>query len=205
MLNLIKKDLILQKTFLPAYLLFLVTYLWAGMDVAYVIIICSAVFVINTYQSDDKDNANILVNSLPYTRKEIISSKYVGTLFFTIVIIPFCLVGKYFILDSMEFQLSLESYILGFLAVMLITAFYIPFFVAFKVKKLVPVFIFLSIGVIYLMRNTPYLLNKYANGVLTFLKEISDLKLFLIFAVIAVGCYGVSWILSIRIYQNKAL
>ncbi len=82
MLNLIKKDLILQKTFLPAYLLFLVTYLWAGMDVAYVIIICSAVFVINTYQSDDKDNANILVNSLPYTRKEIISSKYVGTLLF---------------------------------------------------------------------------------------------------------------------------
>ncbi|WP_448163949.1 ABC-2 transporter permease [Bacillus thuringiensis] len=205
MLNLIKKDLILQKTFLPAYLLFLVTYLWAGMDVAYVIIICSAVFVINTYQSDDKDNANILVNSLPYTRKEIISSKYVGTLFFTIVIIPFCLVGKYFILDSMEFQLSLESYILGFLAVMLITAFYIPFFVVFKVKTLVPVFIFLSIGVIYLMRNTPYLLNKYANGVLTFLKEISNLKLFLIFAVIAVGCYGVSWILSIRIYQNKAL
>ncbi|CAM3874352.1 MULTISPECIES: ABC-2 transporter permease [Bacillus cereus group] len=205
MLNLIKKDLILQKNFLPAYLLFLVTYLWAGMDVAYVIIICSAVFVINTYQSDDKDNANILVNSLPYTRKEIISSKYVGTLFFTIVIIPFCLVGKYFILDSMEFQLSLESYILGFLAVMLITAFYIPFFVTFKVKTLVPVFIFLSIGVIYLMRNTPYLLNKYANGVLTFLKEISDLKLFLIFAVIAVGCYGVSWILSIRIYQNKAL
>ncbi|MFC9449784.1 ABC-2 transporter permease [Bacillus cereus] len=205
MLNLIKKDLILQKTFLPAYLLFLVTYLWAGMDVAYVIIICSAVFVINTYQSDDKDNANILVNSLPYTRKEIISSKYVGTLLFTIVIIPFCLVGKYFILDSMEFQLSLESYILGFLAVMLITAFYIPFFVAFKVKILVPVFIFLSIGVIYLMRNTPYLLNKYANGVLTFLKEISDLKIFLLFAVIAVGCYGVSWILSIRIYQNKAL
>ncbi len=84
------------------------------MDVAYVIIICSAVFVINTYQSDDKDNANILVNSLPYTRKEIISSKYVGTLLFTIVIIPFCLVGKYFILDSMEFQLSIESYILGF-------------------------------------------------------------------------------------------
>ena len=205
MLNLIKKDLILQKTFLPAYLLFLVTYLWAGMDVAYVIIICSAVFVINTYQSDDKDNANILVNSLPYTRKEIISSKYVGTLLFTIVIIPFCLVGKYFILDSMEFQLSIESYILGFLAVMLITAFYIPFLVAFKVKTLVPVFIFLSIGVIYLMRNTPYLLNKYANGVLTFLKEISDLKLFLLFAVIAVGCYGVSWILSIRIYQNKAL
>ncbi len=141
------------------------------MDVAYVIIICSAVFVINTYQSDDKDNANILVNSLPYTRKEIISSKYVGTLLFTIVIIPFCLVGKYFILDSMEFQLSIESYILGFLAVMLITAFYIPFFVAFKVKTLVPVFIFLSIGVIYLMKNTPYLLNKYANGVLTFFKR----------------------------------
>lgn len=102
------------------------------MDVAYVIIICSAVFVINTYQSDDKDNANILVNSLPYTRKEIISSKYVGTLFFTIVIIPFCLVGKYFILDGMEFQLSLESYILGFLAVMLITAFYIPFLLHLK-------------------------------------------------------------------------
>ncbi|KXI92957.1 hypothetical protein ACS47_04415 [Bacillus cereus] len=58
---------------------------------------------------------------------------------------------------------------------------------------------------IYLIKNTPYLLNKYANGVLTFLKEISDLKIFLLFAVIAVGCYGVSWILSIRIYQNKAL
>ena len=159
------------------------------MDVAYVIIICSAVFVINTYQSDDKDNANILVNSLPYTRKEIISSKYVGTLLFTIVIIPFCLVGKYFILDSMEFQLSIESYILGF-GSHADNSILHPIFVAFKVKTLVPVFIFLSIGVIYLMRNTPYLLNKYANGVLTFLKEISDLKLFLLFAVIAVGAMG---------------
>ncbi|PFC56290.1 permease, partial [Bacillus thuringiensis] len=163
MLNLIKKDLILQKAFLPAYLLFLVAYLWAGMDVAYVLIICSAVFVINTHQSDAKDNANILVNSLPYTRKEIISSRYIGTLLFTIVTIPFCLVGKYFIVDGMKIQASLESFILGFLAVMLITAFYIPFFVAFKVQTLVPVFIFLSIGVIYLIRNTAYLLNKYAN------------------------------------------
>ncbi|MCP1399071.1 MULTISPECIES: ABC-2 transporter permease [Bacillus cereus group] len=204
MLNLIKKDLILQKAFLPAYLLFLVAYLWAGMDVAYVLIICSAVFVINTHQSDAKDNANILVNSLPYTRKEIISSRYIGTLLFTIVTIPFCLVGKYFIVDGMKIQASLESFILGFLAVMLITAFYIPFFVAFKVQTLVPVFIFLSIGVIYLIRNTAYLLNKYANDVLNFFKEISDLKLFFVISVIAVGCYGVSWILSIRIYQNKA-
>ncbi|WP_338752676.1 ABC-2 transporter permease [Bacillus sp. FJAT-52991] len=204
MLNLIKKDLILQKTFLPFYLLFLVSYLWAGMDVAYVIFICSAVFVINSHQYDDKDNANILLNSLPYTRKEIISSKYIGTLLFTIVIIPFCLIGEYFIVDGMKFQFSLESLMLGFLAVMLIAAFYIPFLVKFKAQKLVPVFVFLSIGIIFLIKNTPYLLNKYAIDVVTFFKETSDLKLFSILAVIAVSCYGLSWILSIRIYKNRA-
>lgn len=205
MLNLIKKDLILQKTTLPAYLLFLISYLWVGMDVAYVIIICSAVFVIVSHQSDAKDNANILINSLPYSRKEIISSKYIGTLLFTLVIMPFCLVGKYFITDGMKFQIPLESFVLSFLAVMLIAAFYIPFFVAFKVQTLVPIFIFLSIGVVFLLRKTPYLFNKYAKDVVTFLNETSDLKLFLILTAIAVGCYAVSWVLSIRIYQNKAL
>lgn len=137
------------------------------MDVAYVIIICSAVFVINTYQSDDKDNANILVNSLPYTRKEIISSKYVELYFYNSNH-PILFSWKIFHFRQhgiSTFHRKLYTRLLGSHADNSILH---PIFVAFKVKTLVPVFIFLSIGVIYLMRNTPYLLNKYANGVLTF-------------------------------------
>jgi ABC-2 type transport system permease protein len=36
---------------------------------------------------DEKTSIHILLNSLPYTRKEIVSSKYIGACVFTFVIV----------------------------------------------------------------------------------------------------------------------
>ncbi|MGE8207042.1 ABC-2 transporter permease [Heyndrickxia sp. NPDC080065] len=147
---------------------------------------------------------NVLGWVLPYTRKEIVSSKYIETLLITIAVTPFCLVGNYFIVDSMKFQFSLKNLVITFGVVMMVAAFYLPFFYKFKAQYLLFVSILLSTGIMFLMRNIPYILNKYDNDFFVFLKGISELQLYGILAVIAVSFYGLSWMLSIRIYKNKA-
>ena len=204
MLNIIKKDFILQKRYTPLYLLTLILFLWVGWGLEYVIGLMSIMFLVNSHYYDEKDNSNILINSLPYTRKEIVSSKYIVTLLFTVIITPFCIVGSYFINDGMVFQFSLKSLVLSYIVVLIFAALYLPFFYKFKAQYLFFVFIAVSFGIMLLLKNIPYILNKYANDFFIFLTGISDLGIYGTLVVIAVSFYGLSWMLSINIYKNKA-
>lgn len=78
MFNLIKKDLILQKNLLLVYLLVLVLLLSSGFHFGFIVVLLSSLFLFNSQYYDDKEKSHVLLNSLPYTRKEIVSSKYVG-------------------------------------------------------------------------------------------------------------------------------
>ena len=44
-------------------------------------IVASVFIPFNTYAYDEKAETNILLNSLPYTRNEIIASRYLGAVF----------------------------------------------------------------------------------------------------------------------------
>ncbi|WP_042351498.1 ABC-2 transporter permease [Bacillus massiliigorillae] len=204
MLNLFKKDLILQRYYSLMYLAYIIGFLWIGWGVDHIIVMCSALFVVQSHYFDEKDGSNILLNSLPYTRKEIVASKYIGALLFTAIVIPVCLIGDYFIGGKMEFHYSFTDLVLNIIVVMVVISLYLPFFYKFKTQYLVFAFTLLTVGIMFLMKNMPYFLNKYATDFLAFLAKVSDWQLYSVLALIAVGFYGVSWLLSYHIYRNKA-
>ncbi len=72
MLNLILKDILIQKNILIIYIATIILYLMVNVPSVYIVFIYSIVFVLSAFSNDEKDNANILLNSLPYTRREIV-------------------------------------------------------------------------------------------------------------------------------------
>ena len=94
MINLILKDVLIQKKLILFYIATIIIYLWAGVpSLLFLGFLYSVIFILNAFAYDEKDNANILLISLPYTRKEIVSSKYIGSLIFTTIFVFMIYVG----------------------------------------------------------------------------------------------------------------
>lgn len=104
MRHLIKKELIVQKKMLwfglfYSIFLFLAfanpvlqefTYSMAAFGIGYITIIGVA-------QAEDKNNSDIIINSLPLTRRDVVSAKYLSVLTFTcIALIIVALIGMIF-------------------------------------------------------------------------------------------------------------
>lgn len=203
MFNLMKKDLLLQRKLLLIYFIILCFYLWSDFNAAMSIAIISSLFVINSHYYDEKDSANILLNALPYSRKEIVSSKYIGALLFTGVMIPICILGQ-ILLDSMKFQVSIKDIVLSFLIVMLFTSFYLPFFYKFSQQYILAAFSLIFLLIMIFANKILEFITAHFGGNIRFLMQTTESHLLLFLALTTIICYGLSWILSIIIYEKKA-
>ena len=87
MYNLIKKDLVIQKTQILLFIPFIMFFaIFADhMSPAFVFLLASTYIPLNGYIYDEQVESNILLNSLPYTRKEIVAAKYIGAIAYMIV------------------------------------------------------------------------------------------------------------------------
>lgn len=89
MLSLIIKDIVIQKRMIPFTLLYVVVFiiLTAGnynKGSVYIIGVTVAfMFSLGAIQYDEKCKADNIIASLPLKRKDIIISRYLGTIFFT--------------------------------------------------------------------------------------------------------------------------
>lgn len=98
MLNLIWKDLLIQKRQIPLYVAIIAFCFWIGdVPLWWVAFITSISFIMNAFYYDEKDNINILLNSLPYTRRQIVISKYIGAIVFTALFIGVIMAGDFII------------------------------------------------------------------------------------------------------------
>ncbi|WAA12461.1 ABC-2 transporter permease [Fervidibacillus halotolerans] len=199
MLDLIRKDMILQKKTLPFMLLFLFIYLFVNVSTSWVAIVFCIVIIMNAFETDETSSANLLLNSLPYTRKEIVSSKYIGALFFIFLTLLPIFIGNWMIHGEImhwKVLLFITSIVMGFIS------FAFPFSYLFKSK-------YLLIGsgavfVIYMvtLRFIPDLNDRVREVVQTVLSLDNSLFYFTIILSVAL-LYVLSWILSIRIYSRK--
>lgn len=104
MLNLIMKDLLIQKKTLVISVLFSIIYMFAfqhsGDFSAIAIIIPSLItylLMMNACAYDDKNRADILLNSLPIDRDDIIVSKYLSAYIFLLIGIAITVVVSCFV------------------------------------------------------------------------------------------------------------
>ena len=78
MFNLIRRDVILQKRQLLFFIPFILFFIFTNSHPVLTFLVASIFIPFNAYAYDEKAETNVLLNSLPYTRKEIIASRYLG-------------------------------------------------------------------------------------------------------------------------------
>ncbi|GAA0371600.1 ABC-2 transporter permease [Bacillus horti] len=200
MLNLIRKDILLQKKTLmilvPALLVYLaldISYIWSGF-------VFSIVIIWTAFTMDEKSQINILLNSLPYTRKDIVSSKYIGALIFTCIVVLTIFIGN--VVFHRELILMKDLILLVSL-VMISVSFMFPFSYRFKSQSLFICSIVLFAIYLVLISTLVQNLHDLIRDFYQMLLALQDFNVYLIIIFSTIVLYICSWLLSIRIYKNK--
>lgn len=200
MFNLIRKDIVLQKTTLMIMLPILVVYLFEDISTIYGGMLFSIAIIMNAYNIDEKSSINMLLNSLPYTRKEIVSSKYIGVFVFIGLVVFTIFMGNLIIHQ----EITIWKDILFIVClVMVAISLIFPFSYKFKSQyMLIGALVMLAIYLVIIPLFIPNLSDKIKEFVQTLLTlQNAQIYLFIAFSVITL--YACSWLLSIRIYERK--
>lgn len=203
MFNLMRKDFILQKDRLIIYLGLLLFYLWSDFYIVISVGFITSLFVMNSHYYDEREKINIMLNSLPYTRKEIVSAKYIEAIIVTAIVLIFTIIGKS-IFDGTLISVTMEEIILCFIGTMIFTAIYLPFFFKFTQQYLLVAFAMLFVIVVMVARIVIDWFSPSLTKMIQFLKSLPAIELYSIAIIVVILFYAISWMLSIRIYSKKA-
>ncbi|MET4560250.1 ABC-2 type transport system permease protein [Lysinibacillus parviboronicapiens] len=202
MYSLIRKDFLLQKHIVLLYIAILLLFSLFVEASVYVGFIFSLSFIMSACSLDEKDNINILLNSLPYTRKEIVASKYIGALLFTLLFVIVMYVGD-FLVNGSNGLLLLKEVMLILGLVMITTSFLLPFLYKFKMQYLhmamVGVVVIYLLTISFFIKNLHDVIRALTLKILT----LQEIQLYFFAMLIIVIFYIGSWLLSIRIYERK--
>ncbi|GKV56505.1 permease [Sporosarcina sp. NCCP-2222] len=207
MLLLIKKDLVIHKLSWLLYFAMLLFFIVLNKDVMFVVAIITAIITMNTFHYDELAHGNKLWNSLPFTRKEIVSARYstllVVLLMVTAIVMTVARItnGEW---SSAFSSLSIWEEIIGSFIVMMVSAsIFFPVVYKFAQKKTIFTFVILFIGTAIAGVYFIYYLYKY---LIESTSIIQSMGIGLYWALLAIGslvCYVLSWGLSLKIYKAK--
>ncbi len=200
MFNLIRKDIVLQKTTLIIMLPVLVVYLLLGISSIWIGIVFSIVIIMNAYKMDEKSSTNMLLNSLPYTRKEIVSSKYIGAFVFTCLVVFIIFIGNLIIHQ----EITIWKDILFIVSlVMVAISLILPFLYKFKSRYMgIASLVLFGVYMVVINFFIPNLNDKIGEFVQTLL-TLQTAQIYLFIALSVMSLYACSWMLSVRIYERK--
>ncbi|GIO18872.1 permease [Oceanobacillus oncorhynchi subsp. incaldanensis] len=201
MFNLIKKDLIIQKGELLVSVAIIVFYAIFGRQLSpfFLFLVASIFLPLNAYINEEKTKINILWNSLPYTRKEIVTAKYLGAVLFMILSIG----AAGIILYIFNYSYTIRDMAIGAGLFFIFAAFTFPLFYILR-----PGYIGTAIMIGFLVFSfalsfiVPFVTENFT-VIIQFLAGFSTLTLYLSGAIIAISLYILSWTVSQFIYQRK--
>lgn len=199
MVNLIKRDLIVQKWQLLFFIPFILVFVIADIPPVLTFLVSSIFIPFNTLTYDERADTDILLNSLPYTRKEIIASRYLGAIVYSALSIG--LVS--FLLFLFQRSFTVKDILIGVGMFLLFVAISFPIYFFVKHGN---VTLFLLIGflviawlsgpiVSFIMKHFPEFVN--------YVISLSEFHMFLLGFVIVVIFYILSWIITAFIYERK--
>ncbi|GIN74545.1 permease [Bacillus sp. J14TS2] len=202
MFNLIKKDFIIQKSQLFLFIPVLIFFAIFGrhMSPAIIFFIASSYIPMNGYIYDEQVESNIFLNSLPYTRKEIVTAKYIGAIVYMILSIGLASIILYFF----NYSYMMRDFAIAAGMFFVFAAFVFPLFYILKPGYIGTAVL---IGVILSAVILPPIIRFLAEHLTTitdFLTSQSAATLYGSGAVIAIVLYLLSWMVSQFMYQRKA-
>ncbi|GIO23389.1 ABC-2 transporter permease [Oceanobacillus sp. J11TS1] len=201
MFNLIKKDLIILKVQLLLFIPFIVFFavFATHLSPAFIFLLASIFIPINAYIYDEQAETNILLNSLPYTRQEIVAARYIGAIAYMILSIGVAGI----ILYLCNYGYTIRDIVIAVGLFFVFSALSFPLFYILK-----PGYIGLAVFVSFIVLAVvlPPIVQFLAENLTTitnFLTNLSAFTLYLSGATIAIGLYLLSWIFSRTIYLRK--
>lgn len=202
MVNLILKDVLIQKKLILIYIATIILYLFIDVSLVKIGFLYSMAFITQTFAYDEKDNANILLNSLPYTRKEIVSSKYIGSLVYTSLFIFITSIGDFF-LNGKEVLFLWKDILLIIGLVMVTLSFILPIIYKFKTQSLmIAVGALFGIYILIIKFLSPSLNGALRELIQKFM-TLQETQMYFVATLTIIILYVGSWLLSIRIYARK--
>lgn len=202
MANLIFKDILIQKKMIVLYIATIILYLLINVSLVKIGFLYSLAIITMSFSYDEKDNANILLNSLPYTRKQIVSSRYIGSLIYTSLIILITYLGN-FLLNGKETLFLLKDIVIIIGLVMVAISFILPICYKFKTQALMiasgTLFGIYLVTIKYLFPSFNDTLSELIQKLLT----LQETQMYFVAIFTIIILYVGSWLLSIRIYTKK--
>ncbi len=208
MLNLIIKDIAVQKKTIPLALLYVVFFLVLAGEAykkgsIYVIgVTLTYMFSLGAMQYDERYKADCIIASLPVNRKDIVISRYLATIFFTAASTAFMLIitwvmSIFNVMPSISWT-NIHDLKLIIVISLLLMAVIIPLNYRFSAKKVRYINVLSYLAFFFVIISFYDESQIFFNSsLMLFLKQYSVLLSVAAFAV-SIGC-------SLLIYQNKDL
>lgn len=200
MFNLIRRDVILQKKLLLTYIPFIGFFIFMDSHPVLIFLIVSIFIPFNTYAYDEKAETNILLNSLPYTRKEIIASRYLGAIIYMVLSVGITSIAL-FVFNK---PFTVTDLAMGSGLFLLFAALTFPLFYIFKSGHITTVVL---ISFILLAGVGPHIVSflaEHLTAITDFIASLSIPTLYTGAAAVIVILYAASWGVTTVIYQRKA-
>ena len=200
MLNLIKRDVILQKRQLVIFIPFILVFIIMGAHPALIFLVASIFIPFNTYAYDEKVETNILLNSLPYTRTEIIASRYLGAIVYMILSIGVTSLA----LLAFNKHFTMADIAIGSGLFLLFAALTFPLFQVFKQGYITTVILISFILLTWISRPVALYMNEHLTAIIDFIDHTSVTVLYTGATLFILAIYSISWGITNIIYQRKA-
>ncbi|WP_251514394.1 ABC-2 transporter permease [Oceanobacillus luteolus] len=201
MFNLMKKDFIIQKVQIIFFIPFIIFIsIFADLfSPALVFMMAGAYIPINGIHFDALVNSNILLNSLPYTRKEIVAAKYIGALVYMLLSITAA--GITLVLFNYNYSIADIAIAVG-LSLILIAMVFPLFYLLNPAYLGAVILISLAIMAAIMPSIIQYIVHNVTEFT-DFLSSLSTATIYLSGAIISVSFFMISWLISLYIYKNK--
>lgn len=201
MFNLIRRDVILQKwqiiLFIPIIMFFII---FGSHDPAFIFVLASGFIPFNTFYYDEKTESNILLNSLPYTRSEIIASRYLSAIIYMTLSIGIASLGMY----VFNKPFTTGDIALGAGLFLVFAALTFPLFQILKPGYITTVVMIAFIVLSVLSGYIVTFINNHLTALMNFIASLSVPALYTGAAVVVMTIYAISWGVTTVIYERKA-
>ncbi|MGY0694552.1 ABC-2 transporter permease [Virgibacillus sp. FSP13] len=200
MFNLIRRDVILQKRQLLIFIPFILVFIIMGVPPVLTFLVASIFIPFNTYGYDEKVETNILLNSLPYTRTEIIAARYLGAIVYMILSIVVTSLALFLFHKPFTFNdISIGSGLF-----LIFAAFTFPLFQVFKPGYITTVVLISFVLLTWLAWPVLWFINEHLTVITDFIVNTSTSALYTGATIITLVVYSLSWWITTTIYKRKA-
>ncbi|CAG9620379.1 ABC-2 transporter permease [Sutcliffiella rhizosphaerae] len=199
MFNLIRRDVILQKKLLLTFVPFIAFFIFMDSHPALIFLVSSIFIPFNAYAYDEKAEVNILLNSLPYTRKEIIASRYLGAVIYMLLAIGVTSLA----LSIFNKPFSLMDIAIGAGLFLTFAACTFPLFYILKPGHITTVVIISFLLLAAVGPTVVQFATEHLSAVTNFILSLSTPTLYTSVTIAIMAAYAISWCFTTVLYERK--